>query len=625
MSTFNKVIQNGQPDQIMNMFLDPRYARLVGALPHRTFVRLFLLLSPAYFVLPYRDIHWSLHPSTVRAKRYKSLSLMFDELAQKITGIVQIRQSADNPLCLAEYKHLLDWARSMGDRPMAEFVWAALQADLDVSPDLQCYNYYLETIIWSGCYTGVERYRNYVTGRKYWQRARREPGYTNYGTWSSSLRLEVLDIFSEMTSAGITGDEATFVNVLLATARVGYIDGVMDLLRTVWNIHVQALCNNDPSLPPVTPLDRLSPIYPTDRLLFAVAHAFGTNSNFPAAMRLVDFISRSYDVPVPEYVWLELCQRGFIQTRFKTMRRCRGPRQDEIEPDLLLQTCAAMMSAPHNVMPTIDVYRIMAKTIWDWNHQAHFRQLLVAAYRLVKEAIRKRKEARLFLVGYLDRIARQTAGTTIDYEMLHSREFADAVRTYDIHRLRAAQHIMVMERLVRLLVIRRWRYDDWELRGLPLALEEWQDFLPEHFDIHVPAGQVKFTGRSGWSQQYLNTHGMVPRRRRTPAVEPDFEEEEPEIDEDFFWVKYRKSSPLGQVNHFLLNRVFWEVRPGDDYFVREGEAVHWMFTRRPGMTDDEYLRRQLGIRVSRFRVGRHRNRLYRPRRLDRDETNGPPK
>ncbi|RJE16636.1 hypothetical protein PHISCL_11027, partial [Aspergillus sclerotialis] len=95
----------------MNMFLDPRYARLVASLPQSTFVEAFHLLSPAYFIIPYRDIHRPLHPTAVRLKKYKPLELIFREFSDNLATIVETRTSTGRTLGLAEYRHLLDCAR----------------------------------------------------------------------------------------------------------------------------------------------------------------------------------------------------------------------------------------------------------------------------------------------------------------------------------------------------------------------------------------------------------------------------------------------------------------------------------------------------------------------------------
>lgn len=626
-SEFNKVLRDGQPDQIMNLLLDRRYEPLVASLPQSTFVEALHLLSPAYFIIPYRDIHRPLHPTAVRVKKYKPLELIFREFSDNLATIVEIRTSTGRTLGLAEYRHLLDCARSMGDRAMAERVWSELKQNPMVSPDLQCYNYYMEALVWDHAYLGLEKYRLRMTPFAYHRRSHTftSPwGYQGFATRVRSVNFQVRDIFRSMTEAGVIADEESYVNVLLSAARVGNTNGVKNVLLAVWNVDVDFLCTDEFNPPQPLPLDRSSPVHPTDRLLFAVAHAFGTNSDIKAAVRSTDFISRSYGIPVPEHVWLELFERAFVLSRPRRDRlsdpetmieRNYPPKMVEhafdsiaqslgrIEPTNLFQLCDTMTASPYNLRPTIDMYRMLAKTAWNQRSLGEFLGILRSAYDLLKDTRHKRKEARLILEDYLARL--MSPSGNIDTDLLQSRGFADAVKTYDLLRLQTAQNTIIIERLARLLLINRvWDSSAdtrWERWHLPLALEEWQDFLPETFDFESTNGRVKFAGKSGWTQQYINLHKMTPTRRRTPSVGPDFEEETPELEDDFFWGTYRESSPLGQVDDHLLKRVFWEIRPGDEYVETEEEVMHQLFAPAEGHSEEQILNRELQVPVVPYR------------------------
>lgn len=619
---FHKIIQEGQPELILNMFTDPRYADLLGSLPQDTFVNAFRLLSPAYFVIPYRDIYRPLHPTASNAKNQRSLPSIFDKFASDLLTIIRIRESAGHHMSLAEYKHLLDCARSMGDRPLADSAWHAMKEDPNVEPDRQCYNYYMEALIWDNSYVDQERYHLRVTVRSYWKRRDRfvrHHGYRGYGTGFRSVRREVTNLFHEMTDMDISGDEETFVDLLISCARVGHKRGMKHTLWVIWGVDVDALCSGDQEPPAAMPLPRSSLVYPTDRLLFAVAHSFGTNSDIVAALRCVKFISGSYDVPITERVWLELFERAFELSRprpgtpfqlqagvFETPEKKlqnrdfvrNDLRKGEVAWHVLFQLCSAMLSSPYNTRPTVNMYRMVCKTAWDNRTLHEFLVHMRASYNLLRETRRKRKEARLVVEDYLARLVSPSGD--IDILLLHSRDFADAVNTYSILRLQTTQNTILIERFARLLVINRWWGEEldtrWERWHFPRLFEEWQDFLPEIFDIWTTGGLLKFTGRTGWGLQYLNCHKMIPRRR-TVDSEPSFEEETSELDDDFFWAKYLESSPLAGVDNRILNRVFWDSHPSGKYVVTEDEVRHRMYVPRKGATPSETQRRQLGMPV----------------------------
>ena len=607
---FYKIIQEGQPDQIMNAFLDPRNAHLIGSISQSTFVEAFQLLSPTYFIIPYREIHRRLHPSAAKIKGHKDVEVIFDQFATNIISIIKTRQSAGNALCLAEYKHLLDCARAMGNGPMADNVWEGLLNDPTVRPDLQCYNYYMEALVWDRAHTGKERYRLRIDQFAYWKRSKYTEGWQGYGVKGRSVRVKVMCLFKDMTSTGIAGDEATFVNVFLAFTRVGYVKGAKSILKSVWNVDVDALCSNDPDVSPAKRFDRSSPLYPTDRLLFAVAHGFGVLSNIPAALQTVEFISRSYNISVPEYVWVELFERAFVISRPNAHYHDEWViRNGQVPRRFLFEMTTAMASRPYDCPPTIDMCRMLVKASWSQRSLFDAQHFTRIAYDRLVEMRRKRKEARLILERYLSELTLPGGG--VDTLGLQSRGFADAIKTYEILRIRTAQYTSVVERLARLLLaFQKWVIDKndpaWERWHLPRILEEWQDFLPQTFDHPTTGGIVKFVGKSSWAQQYLTTHKTIPRRRSSLSTEPGFEEEPPELDDDFFWGNYIQTSPLAKVDHFLLNRVFWEVGPGTNYVESEDEIVHRRYIPPKHATEDQALDLLLNSPVIPLRTPRRR-------------------
>lgn len=558
---FYQIIQNAQPGQVMDAMRDPYYAAMVASMPQNTFVEALHLLSPAYFIYPFREIHRPLHPATVQAKGYKSLECICDEFVNNIAAILQLRQSAGNHLGLAEYTHLLNCAQAIGDAVVADKVWYGMKEN-EVDPDVQCYNYYMEAKVWDGAYTGREKYNLRMTPYAYRKRKFVNPseGWQGYGTASRSIRKELLQIFNEMTNAGHHGDEATFVNVILACSRVGHVRGIKNVLKTAWNVDVDTLLaeSDHSKAPPVTAYDPSSLLYPSSRLLFAVAHTLGTNNNIPAALRTIEFIAHAYHLPVSEKVWLELFERAFVLSRPRFGPDAKRNAKGKVPYDLLNIIFQIMTSPPYDVRPTIEVHHMLAKTAWDRDRLSEFLRHMRAAYNVLAETRQKRKRARYIIEEYVCALHTNAQQQT---QTLASPALADAVHNYDILRLRTAQQTIIMERLARLLIINnRWTGRDnpvWERRLLPSAIEEWRDFLPGSFVYHTRGGLVQFCGRTGWFEPYLNGHDRVPIRRiaGNPAVDGDGEELR-EVDDDFFWERCRRAFWLVDFDSPPLNWLF---------------------------------------------------------------------
>ncbi|KAL1998508.1 hypothetical protein VTN02DRAFT_6046 [Thermoascus thermophilus] len=595
-ASLDAILQDGQPELVMNALLDPRYHELVGSLPSSTFVEALSLLSPAYFIEPYRTVHRAVHPQSARLKGFKPLEAIFDDFAAGLARIVWTRRAAGNALGLAEYTHLLDCARSMGDARMADILWEDLNAD-GVTPDVRCYNHYMEAKIWDNAYVGREKYHLRVSPFAYRKRRFEYPseGWQGYGTGGRSVRKEVLDIFKDMTGRGIEGDEASYVNVILASSRVGHTRGIKNVLKTVWNVDVDLLMRkgDDSKMPPVSEYGRSSSLHPTDRLLWAVAHALGTNNELHAALRAVGFLSRSYDVRVTETVWIELVERAFVLSRRRFGPDAERDGQGNVSWDLLSNMYRAMTSDRYDARPTMDIHRMLAKTAWDRARLSEFLTHMRAGYESLKATRQRRKTARLVVEEYLGgpfspSVSSWEGLRLPDSSVLRSRGFADAVHAYDVLRLATAQQTLALERLARLLLIHhRWTGRDnprWERTLLPRAVEEWRDFLPTSFVYRTRGGLVRFEGRTTWGHRNLRPHGNIPVRRSTADTQRDDEdgeteaeagEEAPEMDDDFLWARFRKTlqaqNPTVDLDSLVpLNRLFWGVEETKQKNVNRG-------------------------------------------------------
>jgi hypothetical protein len=118
-----------------------------------------------------------------------------------------------------------------------------------------------------------------------------------------------------MVESGVPGNEETFCLMITAMGREGDLDSIANILKRVWQIDVEALLAADEtSVPSARSYPEDSPFYPSNKLLFTLAHAYGTNNNIPLALRLVDYVSSQYSlpIPIPIEVWNELFQWTYV-------------------------------------------------------------------------------------------------------------------------------------------------------------------------------------------------------------------------------------------------------------------------------------------------------------------------
>ncbi|KAK4861044.1 hypothetical protein LT330_003960 [Penicillium expansum] len=603
---FFRVLENGQPNQVREAMVDPRSVELVGSLPTTVFIEALHLLSPAHFVIPYRDLHHTLHWWGVLMLGLKTLEAVFDEFTRDLLTIIQYRAVAGCPPRLAEYRHLFNCAQAMGNGPLMHALWEGMYAN-DVTPDTVCYNHYMEALVWDHCYVGKEAYNTRMVPQSYKKRhmVNPNPGWRGYGTAHYSVKGTVLDIFSQMSQDGLTGDERTYTNVLLAAARVGDMQATKNTLKNVWNVEVDAILaeKDNSQLPPVTPYETWSGLYPTERLLFVVAHAFGTNNDMYAALRTVDFLASSYNITISAKVWSELLERTFTLSKEHKRRQATDGRTGRVPRDMVRDVFQILTTEPYNVPATLQMYRYMTQTNkLDRNLKA-CKTDMRKAYDILSQTRAKRKEARDVVMQCLQPVLdsmrppandgikvqdptkhQQENDVEPDLSLLQCPLLAEAINTYDLLRLEVFQQIYQMQRIAYSMIItHKWRDVSpraWELQERPKLLEEWKDFLPEHNKYEYRDGEVgtvDFKGITNAKSRHMSQHGRI-HARRIPDGSELFHPVEPKIlDDRIFWEILLNEYPKLDPSVSPLNRIYsFQVEKTKELKGKLGRLKTWV-------------------------------------------------
>ncbi|KAJ5458183.1 hypothetical protein N7475_009571 [Penicillium sp. IBT 31633x] len=569
----------------MDAMTDPRSVGLVGSLPQNVFNDAFRLLSPAHFLEPYRHLHHTLHTWGVLMQGIKPLEAVFDDFARALLKIMEYRVAAGSPPQLAEYTHLLDCAQAMGNGPMANELWRSIHAN-NVIPDIVCYNHYMTAKVWDHCYIGKEAYNLRILPYSYKKRRmdNPNPGWRGFATGLNSVKRLVLDVFSEMSEDNIGGNEETYVNVLLASARVGDRVAAKNILKAVWNVNVDSIMTeSDVSMiPPATPYEPGSDLYPTGRLLFAVAHAFGTMSDIHAAIETVKFIASSYSISIPDKVWYELFERTYTLSKDYKRRQANDGRRGQVSRTMVCDMFKTITAEPYNVPATLQMYRFMTQVhIMDGNLEACKTDMRKAS-EVLSETRAKMKGARDIIIQLLQPVLdsmippaeeitppqnptkrRRLKHRAPDLSLLQCPRLAEAIHTYDILRLEVFQQVYLMQRIAYAMVIKQDWQDtstkSWELQERPKLLEEWKDFLPRRnvYEYrHAEAGSVEFHGKTTAHSRYLNQFGLAHARRMPDHPEVFHPVENKTLDENIFWKLLLRNYPRLDTTISPLSRLY---------------------------------------------------------------------
>lgn len=109
-----------------------------------------------------------------------------------------------------------------------------------------------------------------------------------------------------------------------------------------------------------------SPIYPTNRLLYAIVEGFGAMGDISLGMQLVDFISRKYNVSISPKVWSNLLNWTYISASKIpiAMRKASGEDSTHnINAKDVLHVWKIMTSPPYNITPSFEDLDIYVKTL----------------------------------------------------------------------------------------------------------------------------------------------------------------------------------------------------------------------------------------------------------------------
>ncbi|KAJ5893437.1 hypothetical protein N7495_005128 [Penicillium taxi] len=517
----------------MATMTDPRSAVLVQELPDTMFIEALYRLSPSHFIEPFRELHHPLHSWAVMLQGLKRLEEIFDDFVRNLYTITQYRTADGHALQLAEYTHLLRCAATMGNAPFAEELWLCMDRDR-VIPDAICYSHYMEAITWDHCYTGEEQYRLRILHKHY--KKRNSPsaniGWQGYGTGIVSVRSRVLRIMDQMADDGHVYDERAYIHLMIASARVGHGPGIRQVLQTVWNIDVDALKEEPDTsrLPPPTPYDPWSSLYPSENLLFAVAHALGTNNDILAAIKTIEFISTFYNIPIPTKVWHELLERSYVLCRTRTTKSRYADDSNNIGKvsiDLVRSVFDTMTSKPYSVTPTLQAWRFMINISIDGGSLEDCKAELREAYRLLTATRKKQADARAVVVRCLkpalDASKAQIRKGAIrpDPFLFQSPVVFEAIHAYDIIRLQVYQQMYLLQRILWVVIrVPHWRDttdESWFYQERPKLLEEWRDFLPATKKIFYSedTGDITFHGPTRFRSRVWFSDGNVPVRRNT--------------------------------------------------------------------------------------------------------------
>lgn len=563
MTALRSALRRQEPHEVLKILLDdlrPDASGTSGYMLHRMpptmFSEVLRCLNPENFIPRYQELHMqasSAHSTMMGLGNlygWDSYYALGEVLFGQISNIIGVRNRSW-PLALSDYKQLLRFAQSCGRRTMLEDIWNSMHYN-GIVPDSECYNIYLMHLCWSERFDPKRRFRLRVIPFHLLPRTWNSPPYSLGGHKIGDrvgIKANASRLFREMIEQGISGNEETFSLLMVAMAREADLDNVETLLQRVWGIDVGAIMTGDDlEIPPPKHFSSDSPFYPSEKLLFTIAHIYGINNKIPTALKIVDFISRQYSIKIPRLAWSELLRWTFVLSlpRNKTTRWRKPARKFErlhagieageasghMPPEAVTNLWFTMVSEPYNVKPTMEMYDMVIRNLKDRQRWGDMEACMKEAYRRVlKKEFRALswmyRRANTAMYRRLPKDLRNQWMRDLLFRRLQFKRHRLYVRTWVRHLLKSSSKSMPL--------------DTWSSLNIPCILESWSSFLPRVVEYktdsgevrlrtqsteHNTANQIKFAQRNRWQQldglrrEQWRAQEILGREKRESEAQP---------------------------------------------------------------------------------------------------------
>lgn len=528
-SGIEDILQERHPDRVLAVLLNsPEGRDFIRRADAPSFAAAFTSIDPEYFVESMKDIYRLMKSSLTTDPNYRWVR-SFDErllaFGLSLQCIMDMRREAGHKLTLEVYRHALDCARVRGHVETARLVMWKLMPNDGVVPDLHCYNYYIEACCWNHAWSKQEKFRLRVTPRILSIRAKysRPKDLKGHRVGGRGLRIQMLQTFKTLVAEGHKGNEETFTSLMVAMGRENDLSGAKSILRSVWNINVDLLSQLDEEeIETPTYYEQDSPLRPSARLLFTVAHVFGSNNESAVALQLVDYISRQYDLRIPFDVWAHLFEWTFVlQLRRSKAKITQGQGLGHVQSSTLERLWSVMTDAPHHIKPDVAMYTLRASARRDNMRLDDCVADLRMARKLLDEG---REEMRNMSKELLRELDLQV--TSIGNGLILPAEWYNARRVFVQQSLKLERDLQLVivgiRRLFkefhgrkqtrpsvleepdeqrRTLLIKEWKTQhrsrslEWERRRLPALLEEFAEYFPNDLIIKTTGGHINIDGK----------------------------------------------------------------------------------------------------------------------------------
>lgn len=463
--------------------------QFIASISEPTFSAILVLLQSRDFIGRLLDIHTDISMWRAKLMGATRLHTIGAQHSRVLEVIVDLRRNAGAKLTLFDYEILLTAAKDLEHRSLGEKFWQCL-ADDGWTPNTKCYNGYMGAVMWETLVGGRSRHKTRVT--PFHMRARRqsERYFRNYRLGMGGIRETSVRVLEDMLRSGVPPDEESFCTVILGAALEGEFTTVKHILKNVWEIDVDAVCNASADAEPCpTPMHPTDPKHPTSRLLLTVVRAFGANNDVPDALRLIEYIARHYKLDVGRNAWARLLEWTYVLSKRRSASDVAdGKALGQLPSNTTLVVWDTMTRPPYNIEPDIPMLNRVIKTLHQRAHLPSLKEKMTEGLAIHIKTVDMLRRAR----NELDKLIQQgTLGIAPDMSIEKATrvwEHADLICTRNRHLLKSWLSYFLQ-------ATDSWMGADMELQWstveVPKFVWEWRRLMGRKLAYTIPTGLVE--------------------------------------------------------------------------------------------------------------------------------------
>ncbi|KAK0637415.1 mitochondrial ATPase expression-domain-containing protein [Bombardia bombarda] len=177
-------------------------------------------------------------------------------------------------------------------------------------------------------------------------------------------RKQIIKLYHMMRIKSGLAEERILCALMIPLARTGSMTDIEDMiLRPFYHINVDRLRNGEINFG--RSFRRDSPMYPTERFLETLIIAYCANAEIGTAMKVVDFVSRWYNVPISDRLWFRILEWAYVQSSHPAVTEWKLSMfpNKVLTGEAVQMVWDTMTSEPYNVQPGFDQYIILIKSL----------------------------------------------------------------------------------------------------------------------------------------------------------------------------------------------------------------------------------------------------------------------